>query len=130
LLGLSSAEIESIAGVLTGIAGAAALYFVSINLPQANIEDRIFNALVFGLLLWGIGLLVGIASPRGRSGRLPWLALLVATLTIAISFPLAEAVRGGAGLHNLETFAALVIVSPFLFLGAVGTWLILKLIGR
>ncbi len=128
--GLFGAEIELIAGLLMGIAGTAALYVVNINLPQANIEDRIFSALVFGLLLWGIGLLVGIASPRGRSGRLPWLALLVTILTIAIGFPLAQAVRGGPGLHNLETFVALLIVSPFLFLGAVGTWLILKLIGR
>src|SRR6185437_2072500 len=61
-MGLSGAEIELIAGVLMGIAGAAALYFVNSHLPQVNIEDKIFNALVFGLLLWGIGLRVGVAS--------------------------------------------------------------------
>lgn len=121
---------ELIAGVLMGILGTATLSLVNINLPQVNIEDRIFNALVFGLLLWGIGLLVGIASPRGRSGRLPWLALLVTILTLAIGFPLVQIMRGEAGLHNLGTFIALLAVSPFLFLGAVGTWLILKLIGR
>ncbi len=128
--GLSGAERELITGALMGLAGAAALYLVSSNLPQVNLEDAVFNALVFGLMLWGIGLLVGIASPRGRSGRLPWLALLAAILTIALGFPLAQAVRNGPGLHNLEAFVAVLAVSPFLFLGAVGAWLLMKLIGR
>ncbi|HEY7348517.1 MAG TPA: serine/threonine-protein kinase [Ktedonobacterales bacterium] len=130
-LGISAPEIELIAGLLVGIASAAVLFFTYAQLPQVNIQDVIFKALVFGLILWGAGLLVGAASPRGRSGRLPWLALLVATLTVAIGFPLAQAVRAGEGLfHNLSIFVLVLTASPFLFLGAVGTWLIMKLMGR
>lgn len=74
--------------------------------------------------------MVGAASPRGRRGRLPWLALLVAILTVAVSLPLTEALLGKEGLYNLATFAGLLLASPFLFLGAVGTWLLMKLMGR
>jgi serine/threonine protein kinase len=130
--GLSGAEKELIAGLLVGAAGAAALFFAGTALPpQVNLEDYIFNGLVFGLILWGSGLLVGFASPRGRHGRLPWLALLVAILTVAVGYTLAEAVQAGQGLfHNLETLVRLLIAAPFLFLGAIGAWLVMRLLGR
>ncbi len=129
---LSPSEKELIAGLLVGAAGAVALFLANTQLPaQVNLEDAVFNALVFGLMLWGTGLLVGVASPRGRSGSLPWLALLVAILTIAIGFALIQAVHEGHGLfQNLGTLVRLLFASPFLFLGAVGTWLIMKLLGR
>ncbi|HEU5369075.1 MAG TPA: serine/threonine-protein kinase [Ktedonobacterales bacterium] len=116
LPGLSPAEKELIAGVLVGIAGAAGLFFAVEHLPRPQGLDTIFDALVFGLILWGTGLLVGAASPRGRRGRLPWLALLVAILTVAVSLPLTEAILGKEGIYNLATFAGLLIASPFIFL--------------
>ncbi len=130
LPGLSPAEKELIAGVLVGLAGAAGLLFAVEHLPRPQGLDAIFDALVFGLILWGTGLLVGAASPRGRQGRMPWLALLVSILTVAVSLPLTEAMLGKEGIYNLATFAGLLIASPFLFLGAVGTWLVVKMIGR
>jgi serine/threonine protein kinase len=130
LAGLSPAEKELLAGVLAGIAGAAGLFFAIEHLPLPEGLDAIFDALAFGLILWGTGLLVGAVSPRGRQGRLPWLALLVAVLTVAICLPLAEAMRGAEALYNLATFVGLLSAAPFLFLGAVGTWLIMKAIGR
>ena len=128
--GLSAAEKELIAGVLAGIAGAVALFFINGHLQQENVIDTVFNALFFGLILWLTGLLVGLASPSGRRGRVPWLALLVALLTVVIGLPLAQAVHGGEGISNLETLLRVLIASPFLFLGAVGIWVATKLIGR
>ncbi len=131
-LGLSAPEKELIAGLLAGATGAAALFWVNMRLPApVNLEDTIFNVLVWGLILWGTGLLVGAASPSGRSGRLPWLALLVAILAIAIGFSLVQAVFEGQGLMvSLGTLASLLFAAPFLFLGAVGAWLVMKLLGR
>jgi serine/threonine protein kinase len=127
---LSSAEKEMIAGVLVGAAGAAVLFLVDLQ-PHSGLAETFFIGLLFGLILWGIGLLACITSPRGRKGHFPWLALLMTILTIAIGFPLAQAVREGQGLlENLTLFLSLLIASPFLFLGALGAWLAIKLIGK
>ena len=128
--GLSNLEQELLAGVLAGIAGAVALFFISGHLQQENMVDTIFNALFFGLILWLTGLLVGLASPHGRAGHIPWLALLVTLLTVVVGLPLAQAIGGNGGISNLETLLRVLIASPFLFLGAVGIWVGTKLIGR
>jgi len=130
--GVSTTEKELIAGLLVGGAGAASLFLVATLLPSpVRFLDFLFNALVFGLILWGTGLIVGLASPRGRRGRMPWLALLVAILTVAIAFPIAQAVAEHQGLFKeTTTFLALLLAWPFLFLGAVGTWLAMKLAGK
>ncbi len=128
--GISGAEIELIAGVLAGIVGTAALFFTARELPPPGGLDTIFDGLVFCLMLWLTGLLVGFASPRGRRAQMPWLALLVAFLALLILSPLSREVLGGAGFSGLQTLLVVLISSPFLALGAVGTWLIMKVIGR
>lgn len=128
--GLSGLEKELIAGLLMGIAGAASLFFIVAHLPPLEGLDTIFDGLVFCLMLWVTGLLVGFASPRGRQGHLPWLALLAAILSIAVCLPLAREIFGGEGFSSLASLVGVLIASPFLCLGAVGTWLITKLLGR
>jgi serine/threonine protein kinase len=128
--GISGAELELIAGVLAGIAGAVALFFIGGELPPLGGLDTIFDGLVFCLMLWVTGLLVGFASPRGRRAQMPWLALLVALLTLIILAPLSREVLGGEGFSGLATLVIVLIASPFLALGAVGAWLIMKVIGR
>ncbi len=130
--GISATEKELIAGLLVGGAGAASLFLVTTHLSAPLMFlDALFNGLVSGLVLWGIGLIVGLASPRGRRGRMPWLALLVTLLVLAIAVPIAQAVAANQGLFSeTTTFLALLLAWPFLFVGAVGTCLAMKMIGR
>lgn len=128
--GISGAEVELIAGVGVGIVGAAGLFFIVGLLPPPGGLDTIFDGLVFCLMLWLTGLLVGFASPRGRRAQMPWLALLVGLLSLIILAPLSREVFGGEGFSGLLTLVVVLLASPFLALGSVGAWLIMKVIGR
>jgi hypothetical protein len=128
-------EKELLAGLLVGVLGVVALVVVDIRLPPA--ADGLFVALTRGLILWGTGLLLGLASPRGRRGRFPRLALLVAGLTLAAGFPLVQiVVEGGVGgalgvFYELFSVLAWFLLSlPFLLLGATATWLAIKVLGK
>lgn len=131
----SALEKEAIVGLLVGMGGIIALSVVVPVLSDAGeLLRALMNELLIGLLLWGVGLIAGLASPRGRQGRFPWLALLVTALTVVIGFPLVqtitEVVRGQPALSGLGEVLRLLLVSPFLCLGTIGAWLVIRALGR
>ncbi len=132
----SAGEKELLAGVLIAVLGVVALLVIDIRLPSDVVEA--FAALTRGLILWGAGLLTGLASPGGRRGRFPLQALLIAGLALAVGFPLVQLlIEGQAAGAALEVFSSfsnildwLLLSLPFLLLGAVATWLAMKVLGK
>ena len=132
----SSAEKEAIAGVLVGAAGVALLALVVPQLPAPDGLDLVTVFLLRGLIAWGIGLVAGIASPRGRRGSFPILAVLITLLTLVIGFPLVQVITEVIAHLNHSPVQALgealwmLVTAPLLLLGALGAWLAMRILGR
>lgn len=124
----SSAEKEALTGLLVGALGVAAASLILPNLPLAGRTLWVFlDPLLTALLFWGIGLIVGVASPGGRKGRFPWLAMLICGLTLLIGFPVVQVIR-----HLLTegTVFTVLFGLPFLVVGTLLLWVALKLFGK
>lgn len=132
----SSAEKEAIAGVLVGAAGIVLLALVVPQLPAPDGLDLVTDFLLRGLIAWGIGLVAGIASPRGRRGSFPILAVLITLLTLVIGFPLVQVITEVIAHLNHSPVQALgealwmLVTAPLLLLGAMGAWLAMRILGR
>ncbi len=114
--------------MLVGALGVAAASLILPHLPPAGRTVWVFlDPLLTALLFWGIGLIVGVASPGGRKGRFPWLAMLICGLTLLIGFPIVQVIRH----HFTEgTVPTVLFGLPFMVVGTFMLWLALKLFGK
>ncbi len=132
----SSAEQEGIVGVLVGAAGVVLLALVVPQLPAPEGLDLAAVFLLRGLIAWGIGLALGIASPRGRRGLFPILAVLITLVTLVIGFPLVQVITEVIAHLSHDPLQALgealwiLVTAPLLLLGTVAAWLATRILGR
>jgi serine/threonine protein kinase len=126
-------EYEFVAGGVAGLVGLIGLLFAQRYQPDA--DKIIFSLLLDVLIIWMVGAVAGLLSPRGRRGNFPGWAALGAILVMFFGTAILSALKVVVGKADLLDFLGSLLLTGFLapgavLLGALATWMALVLIGK